>query len=103
MTEISNGNQIKIAVLSNVNLNFVIRKLRRVFCVFETEGYGNELGTMMDRESAYSRFQPEFTFLLMELSELVRSASSAARRTRGSHGSRRSLLSGRRVFPKCGK
>ena len=78
MTEISNGNQIKIAVLSNVNLNFVIRKLRRVFCVFETEGYGNELGTMMDRESAYSRFQPEFTFLLMELSELVRSASSAA-------------------------
>ena len=52
MTEISNGNQIKIAVLSNVNLNFVIRKLRRVFCVFETEGYGNELGTMMDRESA---------------------------------------------------
>lgn len=66
----------KIALLSNVNLNFVLRKLRRKHEVYATEGYGNELGILLDKESAYHGFGPDVTFLIMDLSELVRSAES---------------------------
>lgn len=64
--------ETKIAVLSNVNLNFTIRKLQREVSVYQPEGFGNELGLMMDPTSGYSVFQPQYTFLILDLSELVR-------------------------------
>ena len=36
----------RLAVLSNVNMNMVIRMLQKNAQVYEAEGYGNELGTM---------------------------------------------------------
>ncbi len=61
----------KIAVLSNVNMNCVIRLLKKEYQVYEAEGYGNELGILLNRQSSYYDFAPEITFLLMDLMELL--------------------------------
>lgn len=61
----------KVAVLSNVNVNFIIRFLKKEFDVYDMEGYGNELGLLFDRESSYYTFEPQFTFFLMDLPELI--------------------------------
>lgn len=61
----------KIAVLSNVNMNFVIRMLQKDYEVYETEGYGNELGTLMNPGSAYHGFAPQITFMVPDVMELI--------------------------------
>ena len=61
----------KIAVLSNVNMNFVIRMLKKEYEVYDSEGYGNELGVMMNPESSYHTFGPKLTFLIMDLMEVL--------------------------------
>lgn len=61
----------RIALLSNINLNFVIRSLKKELEIYEPEGYGNELGILMNQKSSYYDFQPEITFLLMDLMELL--------------------------------
>lgn len=61
----------KIAVLSNVNMNYMIRLLKKEHQVYEAEGYGNELGILMNGQSSYHAFAPEITFLLMDLMELL--------------------------------
>lgn len=61
----------KIAVLSNVNMNYMIRLLKKQHQVYEAEGYGNELGILMNGQSSYHAFAPEITFLLMDLMELL--------------------------------
>ena len=61
----------KIALLSNVNMNFVIRMLQKEAEVYEAEGYGNELGILMNPASAYHDFSPEITFLVEDLLELL--------------------------------
>lgn len=61
----------KLAVLSNVNMNMVIRMLQKQAQVYETEGYGNELGVLLNPASSYHEFQPDITFLIMDLAELL--------------------------------
>ncbi len=61
----------KIAVLSNVNMNFVIRTLQKDLTVYEAEGYGNELGILLNPASSYHAFGAEFTFLVMDLMEVL--------------------------------
>ena len=61
----------RIAILSNVNMNFVIRLLGSKAEVYQAEGYGNELGTLMNPASSYHAFAPEYTFLVMDLMELL--------------------------------
>ncbi len=61
----------RIALLSNVNMNFVIRTLKKEVEVYEAEGYGNELGIMMNPHSSYHEFAPNSTFLVMDLLELL--------------------------------
>lgn len=39
--------------------------------VYEPEGYGNELGALYDGSSSYHVFDPQVTFLLMDLMELI--------------------------------
>ena len=46
----------KIAVLSNVNMNYVIRLLKKEYQVYEAEGYGNELGILLNRQYSYYDF-----------------------------------------------
>lgn len=61
----------KIAILSNVNMNMVIRMLRRDADVWQPEGYGNELGILMNPDSSYGLFGAEYTFLILDLMELL--------------------------------
>ena len=61
----------KIALLSNVNMDYVIRLLRKQTEVWRGEGYGNELGLLMDPDSSYHAFKPDITFLVMDLMELT--------------------------------
>lgn len=61
----------KIALLSNVNMNFVIRMLQKELEVYAAEGYGNELGILMNPASSYHAFQPQITFLIEDLMELL--------------------------------
>ena len=65
-----NGSR-RIALLSNVNMNAVIRSLKDEMQVYETEGYGNELGILLNPASSYHAFNPEITFLVPDLLELV--------------------------------
>ncbi len=68
----------KVAVLSNVNMNFAVRMLKKALSeaesqvlVYEPEGYGNELGTLLDPASSYESFAPDITFLLLDLMEIL--------------------------------
>lgn len=61
----------KIALLSNVNMNFAIRMLKQQAEVYEAEGYGNELGLLLNKSSSYHAFAPEITFLVLDLMELI--------------------------------
>lgn len=63
--------ECRVALLSNVNMNFVIRMLQKEVAVYEAEGYGNELGILMNPASSYHAFAPEYTFLVMDLMELL--------------------------------
>jgi FkbH-like protein len=63
----------KIAVLSNVNMNVLIRLLEKEqgIEVYQPEGYGNELGLLYDKASSYHAFSPKITFMIMDLLELI--------------------------------
>lgn len=61
----------RLAVLSNVNMNLVIRMLQKEASVYQAEGYGNELGILMNPASSYHAFAPEITFLILDLMELL--------------------------------
>ena len=64
---------MKLAVLSNVNVNYMIRLLEKqqTHRIFGSEGYGNELGAMLDPASPYHSFDADVTFLIMYLPELL--------------------------------
>ncbi|MBQ4536975.1 MAG: HAD-IIIC family phosphatase [Lachnospiraceae bacterium] len=68
--QMTNGIE-RIAVLSNVNMNFVIRMLQKDYEVYETEGYGNELGILMNPGSTYHGFAPQITFMVLDMMELI--------------------------------
>ena len=57
----------RIALLSNINMNFVLRMLKKSHEVYNTEGYGNELGLLLDKNSSYHGFEPDVTFFIMDL------------------------------------
>lgn len=61
----------KLAVLSNVNMNMVIRMLQKQAEVYDTEGYGNELGVLLNPASSYHAFGADITFFIMDLAELL--------------------------------
>lgn len=97
------GNRLKIAVLSNVNMNVLIRMLKKEADVevYEPEGYGNELGTLYDGGSSYHAFDPEITFLLMDLMELIGSEMEpgiAAERTGTWFGQLSGALDPKRIY-----
>ncbi len=61
----------RIALLSNVNMNAVIRALNSQTQIYEPEGYGNELGILLNPASSYHAFAPRITFLVLDLLELT--------------------------------
>lgn len=67
----NNIGKCRIALLSNVNMDFVIRMLQKQVEIYKTEGYGNELGVMINHSSSYHVFEPDITFLVMDFMELL--------------------------------
>lgn len=61
----------KLALLSNINMDFVIRLLKKQAEVWQGEGYGNELGLLINPDSSYHAFDPDITFLVTDLCELL--------------------------------
>ncbi len=62
---------MKIAVLSNVNMNGVIRILKKDIDIFESEGYGNELGTLLNPGSEIYNYSPEVVFIINDIMEVI--------------------------------
>ena len=82
----------RLAVLSNVNMNMVIRMLQKNAQVYEAEGYGNELGTLLNPQSSYHAYHAEITFLIMDLAELLEHDRELVPDIGGMPAARRSLL-----------
>ncbi|MGN1147781.1 MAG: HAD-IIIC family phosphatase [Lachnospiraceae bacterium] len=61
----------RLAVLSNVNVNSIIRAMKAEFEVYEPEGYGNELLLLLNPNSSYYRFAPDITFFWLDVMELI--------------------------------
>lgn len=63
---------MKIALLSNVNMDPVIRMLTASDnVIYSTQGYGNEIGTLLNKESQLYRFSPEIVFLIIDVMETI--------------------------------
>lgn len=62
----------RLAILSNVNINSLIRAMKTEFEIYEPEGYGGELLALLDIQSGYHAFRPDITFIWTDLAELVR-------------------------------
>ncbi len=62
---------MRIAVLSNINMDSTVRLLQRNLEVFKPEGYGNELGSLINPASALQKYSPEIMFIIEDLLELV--------------------------------
>lgn len=61
----------KLALLSNVNMDYVIRLIRKRAQIWPGEGYGNELGMMTNPASSYNAYKPDITFLVLDIMELL--------------------------------
>ena len=65
--------KIRLAVLSNVNMDYAASLLKDRFEVFQNEGYGDLFGPQLDKTSALNRFRPQVVVLLVDLGELLAS------------------------------
>lgn len=65
---------MKIALLSNVNVDPVCRLLKKSpeIELYDTQGYGNELGTLLDKNSSLYAFHPKAVFLVIDVMEVIR-------------------------------
>ncbi len=64
---------MKIALLSNINLDPVNRQLKKSsdVDVYEPRGYGNELGVLLNKTSDFYEYNPDVIFVLMDVMELI--------------------------------
>ncbi len=64
---------MKIAVISNINTDSVVRLLKKKSDadIFDGIGYGNELGAMTNPDSALLQFAPELLFVIIDTAELI--------------------------------
>ncbi|RDU22109.1 HAD-IIIC family phosphatase [Anaerosacchariphilus polymeriproducens] len=62
---------MKIAVLSNINIDPIVRKLSKVQNIFQNQGYGNIFESLYNKQSALHHFQPNVIFFLIDLENLI--------------------------------
>ena len=60
---------MKVALLSNVNMDPVNRMLKNIpeNEVYSSQGYGNELGILLNKEAPLYAFEPEMLFLIIDV------------------------------------
>ena len=61
----------RVALLSNVNVSFIIRKCKKQLDMYAAEGYGNELGLLLNKQSGLYKFEPQVIILCMDIAELL--------------------------------
>lgn len=64
---------MKVALLSNVNMDPVNRMLKNIpeNEVYSSQGYGNELGILLNKEAPLYVFEPEMIFLIIDIMEAI--------------------------------
>ena len=64
---------MKVALLSNINVDPIIRQLNEEqnIDVYSSQGYGNEIGTLINKESELYNYNPMIIFVIVDLMELV--------------------------------
>lgn len=68
---------MKIAVLSNVNMDMLISSLKKSYDVFDVEGYGNWAGYAVSKDEKLSAFNPKYVFCVFDGSDLIKNCRSA--------------------------
>ncbi|MDO6355393.1 HAD-IIIC family phosphatase [Caloramator sp. CAR-1] len=63
---------MKIALLSNVNVDLIIRNLNNYYNVYNSYGFGTWLQELLDKNSGLYAYNPELIFLLIDAKELFR-------------------------------
>ncbi len=63
---------MKIAVLSNVNMNILIKNLSKDNDVYETEGYGNYIEEMINPNSGLNNYKPNIIFIIIDGNEIIK-------------------------------
>lgn len=63
---------MRLAVLSNINVNGIVRILDRKHEVYQVEGYGNEIEILMNPNSTLYSFEPQVVFLIEDIAELIK-------------------------------
>ncbi|WP_371372066.1 HAD-IIIC family phosphatase [Sporomusa aerivorans] len=61
---------MKIAILSNVNVDMLISKVSKSANVYVSEGYGAWLQELLEQDSNLYNFSPAYTFVLLDAQEL---------------------------------
>jgi FkbH-like protein len=63
---------MKIALLSNVNMDSLARKLNKQYSVYSSPGFGTWIQELMNKQSNLYEFEPEAIFLILDAEELIR-------------------------------
>lgn len=67
---------MNIAVLSNVNLDLLVKFLGKTHTVFQAEGYGQWISYALEKNPMLSRFAPKVIFLLLDGKAMLESCVS---------------------------
>lgn len=67
-----------IAILSNVNVDSIIRKVNKTVPVLSSNGYGNVLGDITNKASSYNEADVDATYIITDIRELVCSGDDYA-------------------------
>lgn len=64
---------MKVALFSNVNMDPINRMLKNIpeNEIYSTQGYGNELGILFNKEAPLYAFEPEIIFLVIDIMEAI--------------------------------
>ncbi|MFX0125916.1 MAG: HAD-IIIC family phosphatase [Candidatus Hodarchaeota archaeon] len=63
---------MKIALLSNVNMDSLARKLNKDYSVYSSPGYGTWVQELMNKQSNLYEFEPEAIIVILDAEELIR-------------------------------
>lgn len=67
---------MKVAILSNVNVDSIIKEVGKTYAILSSEGYGNVLEALLNKHSKYNLYKPNLTFLIMDVYELIKSGNT---------------------------
>ncbi len=62
---------MKVAVLSNVNIDYIVTQLSRQMDICRTEGYGDVWGQLLNKQSSVHRYKPDVIVIIMDISQLL--------------------------------